>query len=110
MRHITAAVERLESGTKLDDENSPNKPDSIVEGILKQHNDPKLAAVLALDLLLVGVDTVNRKRTANTYRILIAREEMKFSPAIRDRRKKARTGSGLRTIHAFAGLKALFRR
>lgn len=60
MRHITAAVDRLESGTKhLACEDLNSKPDSIVEGILKQHNDPKLAAVLALDLLLVGVDTVN---------------------------------------------------
>lgn len=31
---------------------------SIVEIILKKTGNPKLAAVLALDLLLVGVDTV----------------------------------------------------
>ena len=32
---------------------------SIVERILLKTNNPKLAAVLALDLLLVGVDTVS---------------------------------------------------
>lgn len=32
---------------------------SIVERILQKTNNPKLAAVLALDLLLVGVDTVS---------------------------------------------------
>lgn len=56
MRHITAAVERLEA--TANDRDNKQKPDSLVETILRQYNDPKLAAVLALDLLLVGVDTV----------------------------------------------------
>lgn len=34
------------------------RPNSIVEKILKTTNNPKLAAVLALDLFLVGIDTV----------------------------------------------------
>jgi cytochrome P450 family 49 subfamily A len=34
---------------------------SIVERILLKTDNPKLAAVLALDLLLVGVDTVGVK-------------------------------------------------
>lgn len=35
---------------------------SIVERILLKTDNPKLAAVLALDLLLVGVDTVFYKK------------------------------------------------
>jgi hypothetical protein len=47
---------------KLSVENSEEKnPEnvSILEKILRQTKDPKLATVLALDLMLVGVDTVS---------------------------------------------------
>lgn len=40
---------------------------SIVERILLKTGNPKLAAVLALDLLLVGVDTV---KLINTFFVL----------------------------------------
>ena len=55
MKHITVAVDRLnlEEGTNRDDDMS------IVENIIHKTSDPKIAAVLALDLLLVGVDTVS---------------------------------------------------
>lgn len=33
---------------------------SIVERILRKTQNPKIAAVLALDLILVGVDTVSK--------------------------------------------------
>lgn len=39
-------------------ENVQEQDISIVERILLKTGNPKLAAVLALDLLLVGVDTV----------------------------------------------------
>lgn len=39
-------------------DNVPEEDVSIVERILMKTHNPKLAAVLALDLLLVGVDTV----------------------------------------------------
>lgn len=39
-------------------ENRKEENISIVERILLKTGNPKLAAVLALDLLLVGVDTV----------------------------------------------------
>lgn len=47
---------------KLSVENNIEKnPESIsiLEKILRQTKDPKLATVLALDLMLVGVDTVS---------------------------------------------------
>jgi cytochrome P450 family 49 subfamily A len=54
MKYISQAMNRLnlEEGTKTDDM-------SIVEKIIHKTSDPKIAAVLALDLLLVGVDTVS---------------------------------------------------
>lgn len=55
MRHITATVKRLEEGGV-----EAERAGSLVESILKQHSDPKMAAVLALDLFLVGVDTVSQ--------------------------------------------------
>lgn len=55
MRHITATVKRLEEGGA-----EAERAGSLVECILKQHSDPKMAAVLALDLFLVGVDTVSQ--------------------------------------------------
>lgn len=55
MKYITEAVDRLsQEGTGTDEEMS------IIEKIIKKTSDPKIAAVLALDLLLVGVDTVRR--------------------------------------------------
>jgi hypothetical protein len=49
-------MEKL-SVEKNDEKNPENV--SILEKILRQTKDPKLATVLALDLMLVGVDTVS---------------------------------------------------
>jgi cytochrome P450 family 49 subfamily A len=56
MKYITDAVDRLsqKEGTRSDEDMS------IIENIIHKTSDPKIAAVLALDLLLVGVDTVSR--------------------------------------------------
>lgn len=57
MKHISQAV------VNLNEQNTSNKSEediSIVERILSKTKNPKLAAVLALDLLLVGVDTVRQ--------------------------------------------------
>lgn len=55
MKHINIAMEKLDmSSTVKNEENIP-----IVERILRKTQNPKIAAVLALDLILVGVDTVN---------------------------------------------------
>lgn len=52
MKYIDSAVERLK--TK---ENSNDL--SLLERILVSEPDPKTAYVLALDLILVGIDTVS---------------------------------------------------
>lgn len=54
MKHITVAMDKLDLNQEVDPNNM-----SIVEKILRQTRNPKIAAVLALDLMLVGVDTVS---------------------------------------------------
>ena len=55
MKYICEAMDRMkEEGNKRALEER-----SLVEKIILKTNDPKIAAVLALDLLLVGVDTVS---------------------------------------------------
>lgn len=55
MRHITIAIENMETNRHIakDEEHI-----SIIERIVQKTGNPKIAAVLALDLFLVGVDTV----------------------------------------------------
>lgn len=53
MKHINIAMENMKNNPHKDDESL-----SIIERILMKTGDPKIAAVLALDLFLVGVDTV----------------------------------------------------
>lgn len=53
MKYIDAAVERLKI------KKSVNEADlSLIERILAKETDPKMAYILALDLILVGIDTV----------------------------------------------------
>lgn len=53
MKQIAEAMERLEERERSQDDMS------IVQKIIRKTSNPKMAAVLALDLLLVGVDTVS---------------------------------------------------
>lgn len=55
MKHIDAAMERLKIKTVLDEREL-----SLVERILANEPDPKTAYILALDLILVGIDTVSK--------------------------------------------------
>lgn len=55
MKHIDIAIENM----KTDKEKYKDEEHiSIIERILDKTGNPKIAAVLALDLFLVGVDTV----------------------------------------------------
>jgi hypothetical protein len=59
MKQIAGAMARSspeECGRSEDDM-------SIVQKIIRKTSNPKMAAVLALDLLLVGVDTVSTRTT-----------------------------------------------
>lgn len=53
MKYIDEAMIRLK------DKKNVNEADlSLVERILAKETDPKMACILALDLILVGIDTV----------------------------------------------------
>lgn len=54
MKHIDSAMERLKSKKSLDE-----KDLSLIERVLASESDPKTAYILALDLILVGIDTVS---------------------------------------------------
>lgn len=56
MRHINIAIENMKTNQHIpkDEEHI-----SIIERIVQKTGNPKIAAVLALDLFLVGVDTVD---------------------------------------------------
>jgi hypothetical protein len=54
MKYINDAMMRLKNKSQLVNENEL----SLVERILANESDPKTAYVLALDLILVGIDTV----------------------------------------------------
>lgn len=54
MKHINIAMENMKNSTIAKDEENL----SIIERIVQKTGNPKIAAVLALDLFLVGVDTV----------------------------------------------------
>lgn len=59
MKHIEIAMSKLNLEQEVDSEHI-----SIVEQILRETRNPKIAAVLALDLMLVGVDTVSAQQFA----------------------------------------------
>lgn len=54
MKYIDAAMERLQSKTTINENEL-----SLIERILANEADPKIAYILALDLILVGIDTVS---------------------------------------------------
>lgn len=56
MKHINQVMENLDKIPK----NKSEENISIVERIIEKTGNPKIAAVLAMDLLLVGVDTVSQ--------------------------------------------------
>lgn len=64
MKHINIAMENMKHNTAFKDEESR----SIIERIIEKTGDPKIAAVLALDLFLVGVDTVSFCSYPPTYK------------------------------------------
>lgn len=58
MKHINQVMENLDKIPK----NKSEENISIVERIIEKTGNPKIAAVLAMDLLLVGVDTVSQSK------------------------------------------------
>jgi hypothetical protein len=54
MKHIDAAMERLKTKRSVDE-----KDLSLIERILAGESNQNIAYILALDLILVGIDTVS---------------------------------------------------
>nr|WCC58038.1 cytochrome P450 [Pharsalia antennata] len=70
MKHIDAAMERLKTKTVLDE-----KELSLVERILANEPDPKTAYILALDLILVGIDTISMAVCSILYQLATRPEQ-----------------------------------
>ena len=58
MKYIDAAMERLKKKKETQGNEMHESELSLVERILAKETDPKMAYILALDLILVGIDTV----------------------------------------------------
>ncbi|XP_015127001.1 probable cytochrome P450 301a1, mitochondrial [Diachasma alloeum] len=69
-KHIDAALVRLKN------KKSMNEADlSLVERILANEKDPKIAYILALDLILVGIDTISMAVCSILYQLATRTEE-----------------------------------
>ncbi|KAK0082692.1 hypothetical protein PV326_007075 [Microctonus aethiopoides] len=64
MKYIDAALVRLKNKKSINDEDL-----SLVERILAKENDPKIAYILALDLILVGIDTISMAVCSILYQL-----------------------------------------
>src|SRR5690349_3475117 len=73
MKYISKATERLKAsegiGGALDGE------PSLIERVLKEHKNEKLAAIMALDLILVGIDTISMAMCSILYQLATRPEE-----------------------------------
>ncbi|XP_050576414.1 probable cytochrome P450 301a1, mitochondrial [Bombus affinis] len=70
MKYIDAAMERLKTKKSVDEFDL-----SLVERILAKESDPKMAYILALDLILVGIDTISMAVCSILYQLATRPEE-----------------------------------
>ena len=56
MKYIQAATERMKTNSTV---GSTMEEPSLLERVLKAEKNEKLACIMALDLILVGIDTVS---------------------------------------------------
>nr|ARN17939.1 cytochrome P450-16 [Cephus cinctus] len=70
MKHIDVAMERLKTKKALSELDL-----SLIERILAKESDPKMAYILALDLILVGIDTISMAVCSILYQLAIRPEE-----------------------------------
>ncbi|XP_046748006.1 probable cytochrome P450 301a1, mitochondrial [Diprion similis] len=64
MKHIDEAMERLKTKKSVSETDL-----SLVERILAKETDPKMAYILALDLILVGIDTISMAVCSILYQL-----------------------------------------
>ncbi|KAL6426027.1 hypothetical protein ACFW04_008960 [Cataglyphis niger] len=70
MKYIDAAIVRLKNKKAVDESDL-----SLVERILAKESDPKMAYIFALDLILVGIDTISMAVCSILYQLAIRPEE-----------------------------------
>ncbi|XP_033218549.1 probable cytochrome P450 301a1, mitochondrial isoform X2 [Belonocnema kinseyi] len=70
MKYIDAAMERLKNKKSVCESDL-----SLVERILAKESDPKIAYILALDLILVGIDTISMAVSSILYQLATRQEE-----------------------------------
>ncbi|XP_076179669.1 putative cytochrome P450 301a1, mitochondrial isoform X2 [Ptiloglossa arizonensis] len=70
MKYIDAAMERLKTKQVVNESEL-----SLVERILAKETDPKMAYILALDLILVGIDTISMAVCSILYQLATRPEE-----------------------------------
>ncbi|XP_011257212.1 probable cytochrome P450 301a1, mitochondrial [Camponotus floridanus] len=70
MKYIDAAIVRLKNKKAMDESDL-----SLVERILAKETNPKLAYIFALDLILVGIDTISMAVCSILYQLAIRSEE-----------------------------------
>ncbi|XP_046814870.1 probable cytochrome P450 301a1, mitochondrial [Vespa crabro] len=70
MKYIDAATERLKNKKSTNEEDH-----SLVERILATETNPKVAYILALDLILVGIDTISMAVCSILYQLATRQEE-----------------------------------
>lgn len=71
MKYISRATERLKSGAEGALDGEP----SLIERVLTEEKDEKLATVMALDLILVGIDTISMATCSILYQLATRPEE-----------------------------------
>ncbi|XP_015437147.1 PREDICTED: probable cytochrome P450 301a1, mitochondrial [Dufourea novaeangliae] len=70
MKYIDAAMERLKTKEAIDESDL-----SLVERILAKETEPRMAYILALDLILVGIDTISMAVCSILYQLATRPEE-----------------------------------
>lgn len=70
MKYIQSATERM----KNDSTKSMDEP-SLLERVLKDGNNEKIACIMALDLILVGIDTISMAVCSILYQLATRPEE-----------------------------------
>jgi hypothetical protein len=71
MKHINAALERLHSDGPVQVDNNS----SLLQRILALDPDPRTACILAIDMFLVGIDTVRHHIDCTTSILVSSKEQ-----------------------------------
>lgn len=66
MKYISKATDRMKAGSPGALDGEP----SLIERVLKEEKNEKVATVMALDLILVGIDTISMAMCSILYQVI----------------------------------------